>query len=267
MNSDATAPTNLPLLSTDVVGTVMDWLLRLMEVIGAPGAALAVFLENVFPPIPSEVILPLAGFAAAEGHFSFLSAVVWTTVGSVTGAWLLHWLGQALGERRLRQLADRMPLTKQSDIDTAMAWFDRHGGKAVFFGRMVPGVRSLISIPAGLHGMRGLSFTLYTLVGSLIWNSLLILAGYELGANWTRVEGWVGQVQNVVVVLVLAAAAWFVVHRVRERIAEKRTARTADAGRGPATVGQTSQTGRGEFTRRDLDDAEQVERDLDPVRS
>ncbi|GAA1395248.1 DedA family protein [Luteococcus peritonei] len=215
---DAHTAVSLPtLLSTDVVGTVMDWLMRLMTAIGAPGAALAVALENIFPPIPSEVILPLAGFAAAEGHFSLAAAIAWTTLGSVVGAWLLYWLGQVLGEARLRHIVDKLPLTRQSDIDTAMAWFDRHGDKAVFFGRMVPGVRSLISVPAGLHGMRAVPFTLCTTLGSLLWNSLLIFAGYELGANWTVVEGWVGQVQNVVVALVLAAAAWFVVSRLRQR--------------------------------------------------
>ncbi len=210
----ANAPA-VTLMSTDVVGTVMDWLMKLMMVIGAPGAALAVALENIFPPIPSEVILPLAGFAAAEGHFSLTAAIIWTTAGSVVGAWALYWLGQVLGEARLRAIAGTLPLTRESDIDKAMSWFDRHGSKAVFFGRMIPGIRSLISIPAGLHGMKGASFTLYTTLGSLLWNSLLIFAGYELGANWSVVEGWVSQVQNVVVALVVAGVAWFVVKRAR----------------------------------------------------
>ncbi|WP_420174289.1 DedA family protein [Luteococcus sp. OSA5] len=211
----------LPILQTGIVGTVMGWLEQLMVIIGAPGAALAVFLENVFPPIPSEVILPLAGFAAANGHFSIAAAVIWTTIGSVAGAWLLYWVGQALGVERLKAIARRLPLTDPEDIDTAMGWFDRHGGKAVFFGRMIPGVRSLISIPAGLHRMQAVSFTLYSTLGSLIWNALLIYAGYALGANWARVEGWVASVQDVVMVLVLGAAAVFVVKRVRRRRAER----------------------------------------------
>lgn len=202
-------------LQGSILGGVMDWLTGLMDAIGAPGAALAVFLENVFPPIPSEVILPLAGFSVAEGHFSVLSAVLWTTGGSVAGAWLLYWLGHALGAERLKAIARRLPLTDAGDIDTAMGWFERHGGKAVFFGRMIPGVRSLISIPAGLDRMAALPFTLYSLAGSLLWNSLLIFAGYELGANWSRVEGWVSSIQNVVVLVLLAAGVWFVVKRLR----------------------------------------------------
>ncbi|MGO4957410.1 DedA family protein [Luteococcus sp. Sow4_B9] len=225
------APLQIFLLQTSIVGQVMGWLEGLMETIGAPGAALAVFLENVFPPIPSEVILPLAGFSAANGHYTILEAILWCTLGSVTGAWLLYWVGQVFGVERLKAIARRMPLTDADDIDTAMQWFDRHGGKAVFFGRMIPGVRSLISIPAGLDRMKAGSFTLYTTVGSLIWNSLLIYAGYALGANWTRVEGWVGDVQNVVMVLILGLCAWFVVARVRRNKARAQApAQTAETG-------------------------------------
>ncbi|MEL4359305.1 MULTISPECIES: DedA family protein [unclassified Luteococcus] len=212
-----TVPTALIPLQTGIVGQLMGCLERLMVTIGAPGAALAVFLENVFPPIPSEVILPLAGFAAGQGHFSVLSAVLWTTLGSVTGAWLLYWLGQALGVERLKAIARRLPLTDPQDIDTALGWFDRHGGKAVFVGRMIPGVRSLISIPAGLHRMSPALFTLYTTLGSLAWNALLIYAGYALGHNWALVEGWVARVQDVVMVLLLAAAGWFITRRIRSR--------------------------------------------------
>lgn len=212
---------HLPLLQTGMLGRLMAWLEHLMVVIGAPGAALAVFLENVFPPIPSEVVLPLAGFAAANGHFGLVEAIAWTTAGSVAGAWLLYWVGQALGVERLKAIAGRLPLTAPHDIDVAMGWFDRHGGKAVFFGRMIPGVRSLISIPAGLHRMAPFSFTLYSALGSLAWNALLILAGHQLGAHWTRVEAWVASVQDVVMVLLLAAAGWFVARRLRARRAQR----------------------------------------------
>ncbi|MEL4503838.1 DedA family protein [Luteococcus sp. H138] len=208
-------------LQTNIFGQLMSWLEGLMITIGAPGAALAVFLENVFPPIPSEVILPLAGFAAANGHFGLVEAILWTTAGSVAGAWLLYGVGQTLGVARLKAIAGRLPLTDPHDIDVAMGWFERHGGKAVFFGRMIPGVRSLISIPAGLHRMQPVAFTLYSVLGSLAWNALLILAGHQLGAHWGRVEGWVAGVQDVVMVLLLAAAAWFVVRRVRARRAQR----------------------------------------------
>lgn len=131
---------------------LIDWVVNLMTILGAPGAGIAVFLENLFPPIPSEVILPLAGFTVARGGFSFLSAVVWSTLGSVLGALALYWVGYAFGEKRLKEIADRMWLTEAEDVSKAISFFDRHGKVSVFFGRFIPGIRSLISIPAGLAG-------------------------------------------------------------------------------------------------------------------
>lgn len=196
---------------------IVNWLEHLMQTIGAPGAALAVLLENVFPPIPSELILPLAGFAAAQGHFTVWSAIAWTTAGSVAGAWILYWAGRAMGVDRLRTLADRMPLARSSDIDRATGWFEKYGAISVLVGRMVPGVRSLISVPAGVARMSPVSFTLWTALGSAGWNALLIFAGHQLGSHWTRVEGWVASAQNVVVAVVVALVTWFVIHRLRHR--------------------------------------------------
>lgn len=176
----ATAPVPM---GTGILADVIAWVERLVTVAGAPGAGLAVALESVFPPIPSEVVLPLAGFAAAEGHFSLWSALVWTTLGSVVGAWVLALLGRRLGVERLRAVARRLPLADERDIDRSMAWFDRHGPAAVFLGRMVPGVRSLVSIPAGLNGMPAATFTLYTALGSLVWNGVLLVAGHQLGQH------------------------------------------------------------------------------------
>ena len=198
------------------MGSVTDWIIGLMEALGSPGAGLLVALESIFPPIPSELILPLAGFAASRGDLHVVAAVVWTTVGSVVGALVLYALGARVGEERLRAVARRMPLVRESDIDTVDGWFERHGGKAVFFGRMVPGVRSLISVPAGVARMPVPRFLLLTALGSLVWNSLLIGAGYALGARWSVVEAWVGRFQEVVVVLAVLALALVVVRRVRE---------------------------------------------------
>jgi membrane protein DedA with SNARE-associated domain len=205
-------------LSVDILGPLIDWLVGLMQVIGAPGAGIAVALENIFPPIPSEVILPLAGFTASQGHFSVLSAILWTTAGSAVGALALYWVGRRLGTDRLKRLFDRIPLLKSSDIDRTNAWFSRHGRKAVFFGRMVPLFRSLISVPAGVERMPVWRFLLYTTAGSLVWNTVLILAGWELGANWHIVERHIGIVQNVLVAILVAVVAWFLVHRIRQVI-------------------------------------------------
>ena len=194
-----------------------DWVLWLMETLGAPGAGLAVALESIFPPIPSELILPLAGFAASRGSLDLVAVLIWTTVGSVVGAVALYWIGRRMGLERLQRTADRLPLTSGDDIARTDDWFDRHGGKAVFFGRMIPLFRSLISVPAGVNRMRIPAFVGLTLAGSLIWNTALVLAGYLLGEQWHRVESSVGAFQAVVVAVVAVAVIWFVTRRLTQR--------------------------------------------------
>lgn len=195
----------------------MEWITRLMEALGSPGAGLAVALENVFPPVPSEVILPLAGFTAGQGRISLVAAILWTTAGSVAGALVLYFLGSWLGLERLRRIARRVPFVSESDVDKADAWFDRHGDAAVFAGRMVPVVRSLISIPAGVSGMPIARFTLYTAAGSLVWNSALILAGYFLGENYSVIDRYLGWVSTAVLAALAIALVRFVVTRVKAR--------------------------------------------------
>ncbi|MFI9638950.1 DedA family protein [Micromonospora sp. NPDC051925] len=208
----------------------------LVERLGGPGAGLAVALENLFPPIPSEVILPLAGFAAAQGRISLVGAILWTTLGSVVGAWVLYGIGAALGRDRMRAIAARLPLVKLSDVDRTEAWFLKHGVKAVFFGRMIPIFRSLISIPAGVERMPILTFLLYTTLGSLIWNTTFVMAGFLLGENWHVVEEYVGSFQKVVIVVCVAVAGWFVVNRVRRARAARADAPTADVASGDDTA-------------------------------
>src|SRR5690348_4667739 len=170
--------------ASEPTGGVVGWVIGLMETLGGPGAGLAVALENLFPPIPSEVILPLAGFTAGQGRMSLIGAIAWTTLGSVVGAVALYYAGVLLGRERLRAIAGRLPLIKLSDIDRTEAWFHRHGPKTVLLGRMIPIFRSLISIPAGVERMSLPVFLVCTAVGSLVWNSIFVLAGYFLGANW-----------------------------------------------------------------------------------
>ena len=133
-----------------MIDALINWIISLMDMLGAPGVGLAIFLESVFPPIPSEVVLPLAGFASSHKSMSLIAAIVWATLGSVLGAYLLYWIGAAIGAERLRKVAEWMWLTEPEDVDKSIAWFDKYGSASVFFGRMVPGIRSLISIPAGL---------------------------------------------------------------------------------------------------------------------
>ncbi|WP_433221183.1 DedA family protein [Microtetraspora malaysiensis] len=202
-----------------------DWLIELMESLGAPGAGLAIALENLFPPLPSEVILPLAGFTASRGEMDLVSVLLWTTAGSVGGALALYWVGALLGRERTLALAARIPLLKVSDIDKTEAWFLRHGRKTVFFGRMIPIFRSLISIPAGVERMPLGPFTLLTTVGSLIWNTIFVLAGYILGENWSLVETYVNVGTNGVIALVLLAVLVFVGVRLGERRRGRHAAR------------------------------------------
>lgn len=196
------------------MNTIVDWVIELMKDIGGPGIALGIFLENIFPPIPSEVILPLAGFTAAQGHYTRVEAVLWATLGSVAGALLLYGIGAALGLDRLKVIAHKMPLVDVADVDKADTWFTKHGPKAVFFGRFVPGVRSLISIPAGIDRMRMTSFLFYTTAGSLIWNTIFVWIGYQLGDRYHLVEEYMDPISKAVYALIiltgLGIIAWMV---------------------------------------------------------
>lgn len=198
------------------LNAVAAWAVSLMETLGGLGAGVAIAAENLFPPLPSEIILPLAGFAAAQGTLGLLEVLIWTTVGSVVGALALYGLGAWLGRRRMYAIADRIPLLKIQDVERTEAWFARHGSKAVFFGRMIPIFRSLISIPAGIERMPLVRFTLLTLAGSAIWNSIFVLAGFFLGANWHVVEDYAGIFQKIVIGVVAVAVITWIVVRVRQ---------------------------------------------------
>lgn len=203
--------------SQDQLTGIAGWAVDVMEKLGGPGAGAIVALENLFPPIPSEVVLPLAGFTASQGKMTLVGAIFWTTLGSVVGALLLYGIGAWLGRDRLLRVVDWMPGVDVADVEKAEAWFDRHGKSAVFLGRMVPLIRSLISIPAGLERMPIGLFTLLTAIGSLIWNSVLIGAGYALGDQWGKVEGYVKYLQYAVIAAILVLLVAFVVKKLRKR--------------------------------------------------
>lgn len=198
-----------------------EWVVSVMDAIGAPGVGLLVALENLFPPIPSELILPLAGFTANLGQMSLVSAIAWATIGSVVGALALYWVGRAFGHERIAGWAQRLPLVDPDDVDRTVAWFGRHGRKAVFFGRMIPIFRSLISIPAGIERMSQSWFLLLTMAGSLIWNTVFVLLGFWVGENYAVIEEYAGWFQRAVILVVLAAIVWWVVRRVRRNRARR----------------------------------------------
>jgi membrane protein DedA with SNARE-associated domain len=200
------------------VEAVLDWVVLVMRTVGSPGVGLATALETVFPPVPSELVLPLAGYTASQGYYTVLAATAWATAGSLAGALVLYWLGAAWGLERICALADRIPLMHAQDVRRAVAWFGRHGRTAVFVGRLVPGVRSLISIPAGIDRMPLPTFVGYTLAGSLLWNGALIVSGYLLGSQWHVVEQWVGDASGFVYVVLAAAVVVFAARRLRHRV-------------------------------------------------
>lgn len=205
-----------------LIGAITDWLVWLMGHLGGVGVGSAIALESVFPPIPSEVILPLAGFTASTGRLSVVEAVIWATIGSLVGAWVLYGVSRWIGLRRLLAIADRIPGVSRADIDKANRWFERFGHWSVLVGRVIPVVRSLISIPAGFNAMNFLSFTGWTLLGSAVWNSVLIGSGYLLGEGWCAILGVLGVVEDVVIAIVLLVVVLLVVRWVRNLVVCRR---------------------------------------------
>ena len=208
--------------ATENLNFVAEWAIGLIEWLGLPGVAIAIALENLFPPLPSELILPVAGFAASQGTLNLIAVILWATLGSVVGALALYVIGVWLGRDRVHRILVKVPLVSVEDVNKTEAWFNKHGKWTVFFGRMVPIFRSLISIPAGVTRMPLWYFIPLTAAGSLIWNTIFILAGYYLGENWSSVEQYAGIIQDIVIVLVILAVVVFVVRRVLVIMRRKR---------------------------------------------
>lgn len=194
--------------STELTG-VAGWIADVMDRFGSVGVGTVILIENLFPPIPSEAVLPAAGYLAGVGRLGFVSVLVWSTIGSVLGALLLYGLGALVGANRIDRIVARLPLMSEAEVDRSWRTFDRWDRKAVFFGRLVPGVRSLISIPAGARRMALGPFVVLTAAGSFLWNLLLVSAGFWLGDRWGEtavVSHWA----NVGVLVVgVGAGAWW----------------------------------------------------------
>lgn len=186
---------------------MFDWILGVMVRGGYAGLFMLALLENVFPPIPSEVIMPLAGFLAARGEMDMVGVIAAGTVGSVVGATFWYYLGMWLGMERIRRLAarhGRWLTMSPEDVDRTAEWFLRNGPKAVLLGRVMPGLRTLISVPAGVFRMPLLPFLAYSLVGTTVWIALLAGAGYLLKDAFMRVGDWLDPISNAVLGLGLA---------------------------------------------------------------
>ncbi|PWJ17433.1 DedA family protein [Jannaschia seohaensis] len=190
---------------------MFDWILSVMSQAGYAGLAFLMLIENVFPPIPSEVVVPLGGFLAARGSFSLPLVIIVATAGSVAGATFWYWVGIVVGEARLRAFAARYGrwLTiSPGDVDRASAWFREKGAWAVLVGRMMPGFRTLISVPAGVARMPLGPFLIYTTAGSLVWIGGLAILGYVLESQYERVGDWIDPASWIVLGAVVGIYLW-----------------------------------------------------------
>jgi membrane protein DedA with SNARE-associated domain len=211
------------------------WLIDVIDALGESGIGFLIFLENIFPPIPSEAILPLGGFRAEQGEMNLVVVWVAATLGALAGALVLYGLGVVVGYDRLHELAGKrwFVVLSQKDLERGNRFFDHHGGKIVVLGRCVPLVRSVVSVPAGLARMNLATFCLLTVIGSGVWNAIFVGAGWVLGDNYERIEGWVAPFSYVVAAVGLVGIVVLIVRKQRRRRALAQAARlgaeTADA--------------------------------------
>ncbi len=199
-----------------------EWITNTMNSLGYLGIGLLMFLENLFPPIPSELIMPLAGYTATlpNSQIQVIPAIAVGVIGTIVGAIPWYYAGLLLGQQRLQALAESYGKwigISSEDIEKSVLWFQKYGAKAVLFGRLVPGIRTLISIPAGISKMSVVPFFVYSTIGTLGWVSLLTYAGYFLGKNYGVVEKYIDVISKVVVVIVLMAIASFIGYRLYRR--------------------------------------------------
>lgn len=210
-------PLLVPTAPVDDLTGIVGFAARAIDALGEWGVGLFTLAETVFPPIPSEVILPLAGFSTQQGDMNLVLVIVTSTLGAYVGALVLYWLGAALGlERSIRWLS-KLPLVDRGDFEKAAEWFSRHGRSAIFFGRLLPGIRSVISLPAGAQRMNLVTFSLFTVAGSAIWNSLLIGLGALLGTQYRLIDQYSQYLNYAVYAALVVVIIWLVVRRIRRR--------------------------------------------------
>ncbi|MDG4828708.1 DedA family protein [Solwaraspora sp. WMMD1047] len=199
------------------MGGLTGWVAGVIDSLGVLGVGLLVFFENIVPPVPSEIVLSMAGYLAGEGKFNVVAVWAAATAGSVVGAALLYWLGAALGEDRLKRWLDRVPLVELDDLERADRWFERHARATVLFGRMVPVVRSLVSIPAGANRMPVGQFLALTTLGSGIWNALFVGLGFALGSRWQQIDRYSTWFDLAILAFFAVTVVSWAVKRIRKR--------------------------------------------------
>lgn len=205
---------------------MQQFILHIIEQFGYFGVFFLILLENVFPPIPSEVILLISGFFSSYTSLSVFYMILASTLGSFLGAIILYYIGKIFNKERLKKIVNgrlgKILFLKENDIDKADEWFDNKGNKSVFFCRFVPIVRSLISIPAGMSEMPMGKFIIYTICGSMIWNTVLICLGYRLGSNWGYVLTILDKYQMVVIVILVIIFGYVIIKFYRKKRKSKK---------------------------------------------
>ncbi|MBF6615039.1 MAG: DedA family protein [Chloroflexi bacterium] len=203
-----------------LIAQLVSWATDVIATVGYPGVAFLIALESLFPPIPSEVILPLSGSLSASGKFNIYAMLLAATTGSTMGASILYGIGRWSGEARIGDWLDhygKWLLLSREDLDRSRVWFALHGNAAVLVARVIPGMRSIVSVPAGLSSMPYSRFVLFTAIGSALWDGALLFAGYFLGENWNKVEGWLSPLGPAVYGFIALLLVIFVVRRLKAR--------------------------------------------------
>ncbi|GAA5631698.1 putative membrane protein Rv2637 [Acinetobacter calcoaceticus] len=193
-----------------------QWVLSIMEKLGYLGIAFLMFLDNVFPPIPSEIIMPSAGYTASKGELTLIGVIMAGSAGSILAAMLLYWIGRKVPQQRLFKLTERYGKylrIQVSDLEKALDWFNKHGHRIVFFGRMIPAVRSLISIPAGMSKMPFAKFMFYSIAGTLIWTSFLAYLGFHFSQNQALMSLIMQRISTIIVAIVILYLLWWAIKK------------------------------------------------------
>jgi len=202
-----------------MIQSIIDWLVNAISTIGYPGVFISVFLESFFAPIPSEIILPFSGFVASTGKMNLVIVIIIATVAAYLGSLPFYFIGR-WGEKPVINFINKYGkylFIQQKDVDKVFGAFDKYGKGVVFFGRLIPMIRTLISFPAGVAKMQFARFSMYTLIGSLTWNILLTYAGYQLGDHWSVVSGWIEKYQNVILILIAIAFVLYIIRGIKSR--------------------------------------------------
>ncbi|ENU24857.1 hypothetical protein F993_00240 [Acinetobacter proteolyticus] len=193
-----------------------EWVLSIMEKLGYLGIAFLMFLDNIFPPIPSEIIMPSAGYTASKGELTLIGVIIAGSAGSILAAMLFYWIGRKVPQHRLFQFIERYGKylrIQVADLDKALTWFNKHGHRIVFFGRMIPAVRSLISIPAGISRMPFSKFMLYSSAGTVIWTSFLAYLGYHFSENQALMLAILQRISYLIFALIALYIIWWAIKK------------------------------------------------------